>query len=107
MENKFHKSEKIIYDALKVGYDMGWCHKREIKPPIINPLKHILTNIYFNDAKAASRNSLKLLGKQIPSSTIRYKAKRNKDFTYILREEFNNAYDNGCVCIGDKFLKIS
>lgn len=23
MENKFHKSEKIIYDTLKVGYDMG------------------------------------------------------------------------------------
>lgn len=107
MENKFHKSEKIIYDTLKVGYDMGWCHKREIKPPIINPLKHILTNIYFHDATAASRNSLELLGKQIPSSTIRYKAKRNKDFTYVSKEEFNNAYDNGCVCIGDKFLKIS
>lgn len=65
MENKFHKSEKIIYDTLKVGYDMGWCRKREIKPHIINPLKHILTNIYFHDAKAASRNSLKFLGKHM------------------------------------------
>lgn len=107
MENKFHKSEKIIYDTLKVGYDMGWCHKRETKPPVINPIKHIETNIYFRDAKAASRNSLELLGKQIPSSTIRYKAKRNKEFTYVSKEEFNDAYDNGCLCVGNKFLKVS
>lgn len=107
MENKFHRSEKIIYDTLKIGYDMGWCRKRTTSNTSIKPIKHISTNIYFHDAKIASRNSLELLGKQIPDSTIRYKAKRNKDFTYVSKEEFNNAYDNGCLCIGDKFLKTS
>lgn len=107
MENKFHKSEKIIYDTLKVGYDMGWCHKRKLKHPIVQPIKHIDTDIYFHDAKTASRNSLELLGKQIPDSTVRYKAKHNKEFIYVSREEFNNAYDNGCVCVGDKFTKVA
>lgn len=107
LENLYHRSEKIIYDRLKIGYDMGWCHRRDARAPVKQPIKHIDTNIYFHDARAVSRNSLKLLGKQIPDSTVRYKAKRNKEFTYVSREEFNNAYDNGYTCIGDKFTKVA
>ena len=106
LENMFHRSEKIIYDRLKIGYEMGWCHKRDTKAPVIRPIKYVDTNIYFRDAKIASRNSIEFFGKKIPDSTIRYKAKHNKEFQYISREEFNSAYDNGCLCIGDKFTKV-
>lgn len=107
LENMFHRSEKIIYDRLKIGYEMGWCHKRDTKAPVIRPIKYVDTNIYFRDARIASRNSIELFGKKIPDSTIRYKAKHNKEFQYISREEFNSAYDNGCLCIGDKFTKVA
>ena len=106
LENMFHRSEKIIYDRLKIGYEMGWCHKRDTKAPVVRPIKYVDTNIYFRDAKIASRNSIEFFGKKIPDSTIRYKAKHNKEFQYISREEFNSAYDNGCLCIGDKFTKV-
>lgn len=107
LENMFHRSEKIIYDRLKIGYEMGWCHKRDTKAPVIRPIKYVDTNIYFRDARIASRNSIELFGKKIPDSTIRYKAKHNKEFQYISREEFNSAYYNGCLCIGDKFTKVA
>ena len=127
MENKFHKSEKIIYDTLKVGYDMGWCHKRKAihhhtslhnnwyqrKNPVYDynvdcnnnamPIKHIEKNIYFKSIRLAHVYSKKLLDKLIPESTIRYKAKRNKEFAYVSRIEFNDAYNNGCICVGTPF----
>lgn len=127
MERRFHYSEKMIYDYLKIGYKFGWCHKREPKKcdthikytwyerknPLTDyhndarnncvPVKHIPTNTYYKNARLASENSEAYTGKYVPVSSVRYKAKRNKDYTYVTRREFNKAYSNGCTCIGTPF----
>lgn len=103
MQNKFHRSDATIYKWLNIGCKMGWCHKREHRIAKILPIKHIETNIYFHDAREASRNSDMLFGCHIPDSTIRYRAKQNKEFMYVSKEEFNNAYNNGNICFGQIF----
>lgn len=130
MEQKFHYSEAIVYRHLAVGYDNGWCHKREPKKqnthikqtlyerknPIDNyhkdsrnnsvPIKHLPTSTYYKNARLASENSEEYIGKHNSISTVRYKAKRGKEYMYIARREFNKAYDEGCVCVGTPFDDI-
>lgn len=130
MERKFHYSEAIVYKYLTVGYEFGWCHKREPKKqnthikqtwyerknPVTDyhndtrnncvPVKHMLTNTYYKNVRLASEYSEEYVNKHIQESSVRYKAKRNKDYTYITRREFNRAYSDGYVCIGTPFDDI-
>lgn len=104
MEIKFHYSVAIIYKYLTIGYEHGWCHKRETKPPIVKPLRY--GDTYYRDCAIASRHIEDATGTKIPQSTIRYKAQRNKDFVYVSRLEFNEAYYSGKNCIGKLFTNI-
>lgn len=130
MEKLFGFSESTIRKYLRIGYKLGWCHEEEShfhkseschikgtydrKYPLLdtsidstnntNPILYVPENIYFKGAALCSRLSEEVLGKRIPDSTIRYKLRRDsKEFKFITKEEFNNAFYNNERCYGTPF----
>lgn len=115
MERIFSFSESTIRKYLKIGYELGWCNKddRNNKLPLncnhncnhndSIPVLCTMNNTYFKSAGLCSKLSEDVIGKKIATSTIRYKIKRNKDFKYITKKDFNDAYNNGMKCYGNPF----
>lgn len=133
LEDKFQLSGKTIRDYIKIGIGLEWCEDKSIptnhltqekKPKIKNiykrkyplldkskdtrnscrPLVYIPANVFFKNARLCNENIKKFTGKEIPMSTLRYKLDRNnKDYKYITKQEFNDAFNNGFECYGQPF----
>lgn len=133
LEKKFCLSEATIRSYLKIGDDVGWCNyqtiptnnlTKEVKHKIkgkykrekplfdmskdtrnnCRPLCYLPEKIFFKSIRLCRENIEKYIGKSIPDSTMRYKLNRDdKDFKYITKREFNNAYNNGEKCYGEPF----
>lgn len=104
MENIFHYSESMIYRFLTIGYEHGWCHRREQQKHQARPLKY--NDVYFRDANKLSKYLKEYENSIVAQSTIRYKARRGDTFTYVSKEEFNRAADRGEQCVGERFKSI-
>lgn len=113
MEKVFHYSEHTIRKYLKIGYDLGWCHKDKrnsnTNKKRSSALLYTPKNAYFKTVALCHRMSAEVIGESVPESTIRYKLSRDNypDFQYITQEEFDKAFYDGKLCYGDPFNKIA
>lgn len=107
---------------LKQANELGWCkydkdeYTKRRKNIYIddtvntaNPIKCNETNTYFKSYGLCARKSKEAFGIQLNAVTIdrvakgKFKQHRGYTFTYITKQEFNEAIDKGYKCYGTKF----
>lgn len=119
----YNISNNTLSCYLKIGNRLKWCEydnsgkNEHLYNPFENdahdrshPIKCNENNIFFKSIPLCAKNSFQVFGLQIGDSTIRFKVNNplcenriNYTFSYISKEEFNEAIKNGFKCYGTAF----
>ena len=119
----FHISTSTVRKYLKIGSELNWCNYNEVGPHKINPYKFDTPNsstpikidelnIYFKSDGLCSKYSEQIFGKFVSRSIIRHNLKgtakslqkQGYTISYVTREEFNEAINNGLTTYGSPFI---